>query len=200
MYKLLKIVVPAIQVIAIMVAFWPKHFISGKYYSEVEWAQQLLISINFPLLLVAGIVGAIVGLVANDLPTLRALLADKGIVGISLLGAIAFFWFLVISEVERRRGKSSFAFSGRRVSRIASGIYYFMTGLAAFAYSGYLLYDSWKFLEAHRGANALRGLPIEFLFRGGLILLVWGTLLVRVSVVDLIRHVRSDRTLAGGPS
>jgi hypothetical protein len=200
MYKRLRIVVPAVQVLAFVTVFALKLAVHMRVlHVHYDPFRRLVLSVDYPIWTV---------FLAIAYPLDRLMAASPGwlagavgavFVALLLLG-IPLFWYLVVAEIEmRRHGKSMLRFPGWVKELLAVTVL--------------LLFGAGAFVEAHTiGSVFFFGLPWHTLLslpaaRPGeilnmLILTAWGVLFVALAIHDLITFLkgRARGTTSAGSS
>jgi len=200
MYKRLRIVVPAVQVLALVAVAALKLAVHMRVlHVDYHPFQQLVLSVDYPILTVFLAIAYPLDRWMFPLPGWLSGAVGAGFLGLLLLG-ISLFWYLVVAEIEmRRHGKSMLRFSGWAKELLA------VTAL--------LLFGAGAFIEAHRIGSIFffldwwhtlvslaAAFPGEFLRM--LIMSAWGVLFVALAIHDLISFLkgRAQGTTGAGSS
>jgi hypothetical protein len=200
MYKRLRIVVPAAQVLAFVAVPALKLAVHMRVlHVDYDPFRRVVLSVDYPI-------WTVFLALAVPLDRLLALWprwlsgAVGAVLAALLLSGIALFWYLVVAEIEmRRQGKSMLRFSGWIKELLAVTVL--------------LLFGAGAFTEAHRiGSIFFFGLPWHTLLSlpaafpgeilGMLILSAWGVLFVALAIHDLISFLkgRARGTTSAGSS
>jgi hypothetical protein len=176
MYKRLRVIVPAVQVLIFITIVLSEKLVSNDRLIDdyVGPASHIMWRLNFPfyaLLLVLDWALSPIGSMSG--PPFAAM-----VFGVMLLLVFVLFWYFVVAEIEMRsNGKSMLRFTGW-VSELftVAVLFCFGVGSVWFAYSD----TSW--LWFHRSVAAA--------ILGGLLLLMWGAAFIGISVHDLVAFLR----------
>jgi len=193
-YKRFRIIIPAIQLLAIAGLFGLRSALKGSVSYEVLRGLHVLVhQVNYPVWTIFAAMVVRTAQLLRPLPRwlyiptwLYAVLAFA-VAALLALG-IALLWYLLITEVEmRRHGKSMLRFSRRWKELLAVAIL--------------LLFGAGAFIKAynigspviHGRISYIRLFPVAARWDevvGMLILMAWGVLLTGVAIHDLIAILR----------
>jgi magnesium-transporting ATPase (P-type) len=201
MYKRLRIIVPAAQVLA-FVAVYALRF--AAVYPLGYYAQRLILKINYPLLPIWVATGYPVDRVTPHLPALWGWrdIAVRSMFGALVVSSVALFWYFVITEAQmRRHHKSMLRFSGAfKESLTVTLMFVLGVGALIYAYNSRL---SWIPHARSQGSALELAAAITDQFLGGLVLITWGAVLIGLAVDDLVTFLKGraqGTTNAGSPS
>ncbi|HWR17813.1 MAG TPA: hypothetical protein VN577_23490 [Terriglobales bacterium] len=193
MYKRLKLIVPIVQVLAVLVLLWAKHWESLTIYQTyVAPTERIIRAVNIPLVFAWY---PILWLLEHASPYLSPEGGAPLILGIIVFGlilvlSIALFWYFVVTEIElRKQGKSLLKFPDWfRELAVAVGLFGFGIGAIVCAIT-----DQQSRLWMHFGGI---NFGIALVILPPLILLVWAVVLIGISIHDFIGFLR----IAAGPA
>jgi uncharacterized RDD family membrane protein YckC len=195
-YRRLKILVPATQVLAYLALFALKlavHMRVVRMDYDPLWG--LLRSVNYPLWVVLLAVVYPVSWLVPPLPLGHWLYVGQFAVVALFLSGVGLFWYLVVAEIGmRRRGKSMLRFAGRFKELLAVCIT-FLFGAGAFiwayAIAWTILPQSWRAVYIFLvPAYSCKLLSV-------LILTAWGIVLAGLAIHDLIAFLKAEAPRAG---
>jgi hypothetical protein len=185
MYKRLRIIIPAVQLLAIVGPFVLKDALNRSARAESQRAVQVLVKdVNYPVSTVFVALVAPAEHLLHSLPRWLYTALGTAVVALLPLG-IALLWYLIVTEIEaRRHGKSLIRFSvwWRELPVVAI---LFLFGAGAFVKAHTIVVSGTAsylhlFLAAARWDEIL----------GVLILTAWGVVLIGVAIHDLIAFLR----------
>jgi hypothetical protein len=182
-HRLLKLTVSISQAVVVVAAFaFAKYCHDDRMYVfYVNPFLHVVTKMNYPLLIVLSPILDTLNWLGRFLPTptggFRSSIAI--VAAVLLTSTVALFWYFVLSEIEmRRHGKSMLRFR-RRPVEVAALAVLFISGIGAIRYAWT---DGLLLVHIH-------GSKIEA-FVGGLVLLIWGILLIGISIFDLLLYLR----------
>jgi len=188
MYRRLKIAIPAFQVAMAVLVFSLSRLHITNIYQEVylHRAREILIGINFPVVVVSIVVFAPIKWIVEYLSEINrtvALVAQALVLGMVLIG-VALFWYLLVKEVELRRRQQSMLRSANSTKQHLVTVMLVVCGLGSALY-GYvtsrpLLYDP----------------PMDAVLNGGFPIL-WGGLSIGIAIYD-VACARKGKALDSG--
>ena len=201
--KRAKVIIPTLQVL-LPVAFAFLHHILEKYYINqpdiiVGYADipiYVLLMLNYPLAVLWSLplYPLYWAFSAFDLtrPSGAPLVAIAVVFDLAVLTSVAVFWYFVVVEIEKRKHGSSLIRFSSRTLETAKAIVLIGAGVGA------LVLACW---EAHRLV------PLDQQYRhvlywssmvnaiiGGLFLVIWAIVLIRISIRDLMVVFRKNET------
>jgi len=200
MYKRLRIVVPAVQVLAFVALPALKLAVHMRVLQvNYDPFRRVVLSVDYPIWTVFLAIAVLLARLMPALPGWLSVAVGAVLLAVLLLG-IPLFWYLVVAEIEmRRHGKSMLRFSGWIKELLAVTVL--------------LLFGAGAFIEAHRiWSIFFFGLPWHTLlslpaacpgeFLSMLILSAWGVLFVALAIHDLITFLkgRAQGTTSAGSS
>ncbi len=191
MYKRLKILVPAIQVLAYLALFALKlavHMRVVRMDYGPLW--ELMRSVNYPFWVIFLAIAYPIDWLAPPSPKGQWLYVAQFVVAALFLSGVGLFWYLVVAEIEmRRRARSMLRFAGRFKELLAVSIT-FLFGAGAFiwayAIAWTILPQSWRAVYIFLvPAYACKLLSV-------LILTAWGIVLAGLAIHDLIAFLKGE--------
>jgi hypothetical protein len=190
MYRRLRILVPAIQVLLVVAVYALPKFMSiyKKLFLEsaVYFTQDLIDKMNFPLVAIWSPILLAADKLSSYFPPLTGLIFVVAAITFSglVLSSVAVFWYFFVTEIEmRRRGKSMLMLS-RLPKQLSVTVVLLLFGVGALIYA----YTSAVRPSGHLNIN-------EDKIPGGVILFAWGIALIGIAVHDLRKFLRERVTL-----
>jgi len=194
----LKYIVPTVQVLLLVAAgLWPH--ILGKYCDDrpevidgYAYAPiYILVKVNFPLAIAwFPIFSSLTWAYSQSYLRLTsgAEAVVRAVLDLAIVSSVALFWYFVVVETEkRRRGASLIRFKSRALETL-KGIVLIAAGVGALAYA---CWDGHRlFLLAQLNASSLYWIRMVYAVVGGLFLVMWAILLIKVGIKDLVAFVR----------
>jgi hypothetical protein len=193
--KRLKFIIPTVQVLLLVSAGLWQHIL-GKYYPGhpeviVRYGSTplyILLKASFPLaVLWLPFFCALTW--ASSIPQLNLTSGATGVVMLAVFDlavvlSVALFWYFVVVEIERRRqGTTLIRFKSRMLETL-KGIVLIAVGLGAFAYA---CWDSHRLLLVGQlNQRSLYWSSMVDAIVGGLFLLIWALLLIKIGIKDLL--------------
>jgi hypothetical protein len=181
MYKRLKIIVPAAQVLAIVCMFgWERvPQVERTISLYILPTRQIIMNLNFPLVIIWWPIIQAIEWLNGYLPFLREP-STTGTIGIALalFSSIALFWYFVVAEIQMRGdGKSLVRFSNRTVE-LVKVVVLFLCGV------GTLFHAYTETMRPSRHGLSHYGLwPVEIIL-SLLFLVAWGGTFIGLSIFD----------------
>jgi hypothetical protein len=187
MYKRLRIVVPAAQVLAFVAVPALKLAVHMRVlHVDYDPFRRVVLCVDYPIWRPFLAIAYPLDRLMAPWPGWLSGAAGAVFLALFLLG-IPLFWYLVVAEIEmRRHGKSMLRFSGWTKELLAVTVL--------------LLVGAGAFIEAHRVGSHFFGLPWHTLlslptacpgeFLSMLILSAWGVLFVALAIHDLISFLK----------
>jgi hypothetical protein len=200
MYKRLRIVVPAVQVLALVaVAALQLAVHKRVLHVDCDPFRRVVLSMDYPIWTVFLATAYPLTRLTVPLPGWLYVAEGAVLLAVLLLG-IPLFWYLVVAEIEmRRHGKSMLRFSGW-IKELLAVTVLLLFGAGAFIEahtigSVFFFGEAWSTLLSLAAAR-----PGEFLSM--LILTAWGVLFVALAIHDLITFLkgRAQGTTSAGSS
>lgn len=193
--KRLKFVIPSLQVLLLVCAGLWQHIL-GKYYAThpevvVRYASTplyILLKANFPLaVLWFPFFCALTK--ASSSPHLNLTSGPAGVVllaafDLAVISSVALFWYFVVAEIERRRHGASLLRFESRTLEILKVIVLVAVGLGAFGFACWEVHR--LLLLGQLNQRSLYWSSMVDAAVGGLFLVSWALLLIRVAIKDLI--------------
>jgi hypothetical protein len=188
----LRIIIPLLQVVALVLAFSLDPLLSGRFVGRSDLTvayivtpEHLVLKLNFPLAIL-GI--PIVYLTARAFPNtssptgaLNAVIF--GVYALAILTSTGMFWYFVVVEAESRKRKTScLRFSGRHLEKLKA-VVLVLIGVGAAVYA---LWDGHGLIIRSR-INSLYWSSLADALVGGLFLFGWAAALITIGVQDIAR-------------
>jgi hypothetical protein len=173
MFRRLKIIVPAIQVLAAVAVFGSGKLCHNERFLQyyIYPFQGLVELINLPLLIVWVPIGFV--LAALPSPTGWLLTAVTALFALLLVSSVALFWYLVVTEIELRiHGGSMLRFSGW-IGELFT--------VAAFCLGAGALFYGYQYSRSRWFYRRVDGIE------GGAALAIWGAVFIAIAVSGLVR-------------
>jgi hypothetical protein len=175
-FRRLKIIVPAIQVLAAVAVFGSGKLCHNERFLQyyIYPFQGLVELINLPLLIVWVPIGFALAHLPS--PTGWLLIALATLFALLLVSSVALFWYLVVAEIELRiRGGSMLRFSGW-IGELFT--------VAAFCLGAIALFYAYQYSKSVWYYRRVDGIE------GGAAIAVWGAVFIAIAVSDLARKSR----------
>jgi hypothetical protein len=185
MYKRLKILVPAVQVLLVVGVFlWYKAPHSEHVLTQyVGPARDVVIKLNFPLLILWSPILYITEwfplFLSPSHPATQVL--GIAVFALALVSSVAVFWHLVLVELELRSQGRSMIRSSNWFAETCKAVLLVLCGLGALIYA---------YTEASR--LLLLGRSKFDAFGGGLFLVAWSAVLIGTSISDIAYFLRRE--------
>ena len=193
--KRLRITIPALQVLLlIFAAFWLNIF-SKVYVNQPEFivgrAQlpiQVLIKLNLPLAILWLPLFFALNWASSsnywNLPSGTTGMLIVALLDLAVLSTVALFWYFVVVEIEKRKSGSSLIRFSSRTLETAKAIVLIAVGMGAIAVTGWEFHRLFLLNQLYRHAIYWSSMINAIL--GGLFLLTWAVVLIKISITDLM--------------
>lgn len=192
--KRLRVIISTLQVLLLVsVGTW--HHVVTKYdfHNRPELVTKYGVTpidivgkLNFPLLALWSLVVFPISFALSasylNLPSGAPLVIIAGVFALAVLASVALFWYFVVAEVEMRSHGGSLIRSSRRILEILKAVVLAVAGGGAVAYA---CWDGRRLLLLGQNTRSLYGSSMADAVIGGLILMIWAIVLIRISVRDL---------------
>lgn len=196
MHRYLRIVVPAVQVSAVLCLLgWERLAHTERTLSfYVLPLRHTLLNLNFPLVILWWPIIEFIEVLSGYLAFLSqqtgmlAIIA-AGVTAVGVISSVALFWYFVVVEIQMRSKGKSLVNSSNVALNFAKVSIFFLCGVGTFihAYS--------ETIRLFQHGLAPYGLwPAEIVL-GALLLTVWGTTFIGVSIADFrkLTAIRKDQ-------
>lgn len=203
--KRLRVIVPTLQVLLLVSVFVWLHIVEKHYINQPQLINRYVVApidivgkLNFPLLVLwFPVVYPINYLLYNsnlNLPSEVPLVVILGVFALAALASVALFWYFVVAEVEMRSHGSSLIRSLRRMLEILKAVVLAVAGVGAVAYA---CWDGHRLLILGQNNRSLYGSSMADAMIGGLILVIWAIVLIKMSVRDvMVALLKNEKALA----
>ncbi len=175
----LRTLIPAFQVLAVLFLQYAKHWGNQKIYQTyVLPCESIIRALNFPLVLAWAPVLFIFDHLSHYLPSANGIWFALGVVvlGATLVSSVAFFWYIVVREIEsNKNGEIPFRFAGWPSRFLATAIL-FSAGIGTLWYAYINQQLQWL---VHLGGTVM---GVALVIIPEFILLMLGIILIRFSI------------------
>lgn len=190
MYKRLRVVLPATQVLVAVVAFaFAKLYVGSRFYGYFRDSREIVMGLNFPLAVLWIVVFYPITALGNFLPPVSKILLAAGTVAVAVLlvSSVALFWYLVVREVEMRRAGTSMLRCSGMFGQLLTATVLLCCGGGAIFYSYAVSSPLWH------------ARPVDAVLEGSFPT-IWGIVFIAIAVHDLLTSLRNRAMrLAGDP-